>query len=318
MIASLVTGGRGFDREMARLAAEAKLGSVSVSIDGLAAAHDMQRGLSGSFDAAERALGNLAEAGVAVSANSQLNRLSYPDLDGMLDLFLEHGCHSWQVVLTVPMGRAAEKPEWLFQPWELLDLFPRLASLAERAKRGGLRLYPSNNVGYFGPFEEVLGGARSGEPGGHFEGCGAGDLTLGIESDGAIKGCPSLPSAAYVAGNVRESPILGLWERAPLLGLMRESRVSELWGYCRECDYREVCQGGCAWTAHVFFGQRGNNPYCHHRALEMAELGLRERLVKREPAKGQPFDHGRFELVLEPSDSPREDWPRAVKRLAVL
>ena len=308
MRASMVTGGRGLDAERARLAAEAKVDSVSVSIDGIGETHDVQRGLRGSFDAAVAALRNLREAGVPVSANSQLNRLSFPDLDRMLDLFVEHRAHSWQFVLTVPMGRAAERPDWLFQPWELLLLFPRLAALADRGREGGVHLYPSNNVGYFGPYETALGAAPD-NGGGHWAGCRAGDTTLGIESDGTIKGCPSLPTSAYGAGNVRETSILELWSRSRELGFTRESRVDELWGYCKECYYAPVCQGGCAWTAHVFFGRRGNNPYCHHRALEMAERGLRERLVRTHPAPGEPFDHGQFALIEEPSNSPSPAWP---------
>ena len=38
---------------------------------------------------------------------------------------------------------------------------------------------------------------------------------------------------------------------------------------------------------------------CHHRTLELAKLGKRERLVQVERAPGLPFDMGRFELVLE-------------------
>jgi radical SAM protein with 4Fe4S-binding SPASM domain len=34
--------------------------------------------------------------------------------------------------------------------------------------------------------------------------CGAGRATLGIEANGDIKGCPSLPSSDYVGGNVRD------------------------------------------------------------------------------------------------------------------
>jgi hypothetical protein len=49
----------------------------------------------------------------------------------------------------------------------------------------------------------------------------------------------------------------------------------------------------------VFFGKPGNNPYCHHRALEFARQGKRERLVRAEPAIDEPFDHGRFDLIVE-------------------
>jgi hypothetical protein len=50
------------------------------------------------------------------------------------------------------------------------------------------------------------------------------------------------------------------------------------------------------------FGRTGNNPFCHHRALELLGEGKRERLVLETPAEGKPFDHGIFALVTE-------DWP---------
>ena len=302
MIASMVTGGRGFTPERARQAREALIDSISVSVDGLAPTHDLQRGLPGSFDAAVTAMKNLAAAGVAVSANSQINRLSFPDLDALLDIFLDIGAHAWQLALTVPMGRAAERPDWLLQPEDLLVVFPKLAELSERGRRGGLRLFPGNNVGYFGPHEHQLRGRLAEETlGAHWEGCGAGNTTLGIEADGTIKGCPSLPTTAYAGGNVRDRSIRSIWDQTTQLAFTRAPRPAELWGHCSTCYYAEVCQAGCSWTAHVFFGRRGNNPYCHHRSLEMRKRGLRERLVRVEPAPGQPFDHGLFEIVVEPA-----------------
>jgi hypothetical protein len=58
--------------------------------------------------------------------------------------------------------------------------------------------------------------------------------------------------------------------------------------------------------SHVFFGKRGNNPYCHHRVLKLASQGLRERVQLSHKASGKPFDHGLFELIEEPLDAP---WP---------
>jgi hypothetical protein len=49
-------------------------------------------------------------------------------------------------------------------------------------------------------------------------------------------------------------------------------------------------------------GRAGNNPYCHHRVLELAKQGLRERIAQVEKAPGTSFDHGRFELMLESVD----------------
>ncbi|MEM7160672.1 MAG: hypothetical protein AAF799_47990 [Myxococcota bacterium] len=64
-------------------------------------------------------------------------------------------------------------------------------------------------------------------------------------------------------------------------------------------SYADTCRGGCSWTSHSLLGRPGNNPYCIHRAMQQASRGIRERAVKVGAAPGQPFDHGRFELVEE-------------------
>ena len=123
---------------------------------------------------------------------------------------------------------------------------------------------------------------------------------MGIESNGAVKGCPSLQTQAYVGGNLRERSIAEIWEQAPELGFTRSRGVEDLWGGCRECVFAENCLGGCSFTAHSTLGRRGNNPFCWYRADQLRRQGLRERLVQVEEAPGQPFDFGRFELVEEP------------------
>jgi len=52
------------------------------------------------------------------------------------------------------------------------------------------------------------------------------------------------------------------------------------------------------------FGRPGNNPYCHHRVLELAARGLRERVVRVEEPHGRPVDYGKFEIVVEGIDDP--------------
>lgn len=310
MLPTMVTGGRGFTKERAKQAADAKMASISFSIDGIGAVHDAQRGVDGSFDAAVAGMRNVRDAGVPVSANSQINRLSFGDLDAMLDLFLEHDCHGWQIAMTVPMGRAAENADWLLQPEDMLLVFPKIAELAERGKRGGLRLFPGNNVGYFGPHEDLLRGHFTPETeGSYYQGCNAGVSGMGLEADGAVKGCPSLPTTSYTGGNVRTKRVREIWDETAELAFARKPRDEELWGFCKSCYYASVCKAGCSWTAHVFFGKRGNNPYCHHRALYHRDHGQRERLRIVERGSGEPFDHGRWEVEVEPAPNPPAMWP---------
>ena len=55
-------------------------------------------------------------------------------------------------------------------------------------------------------------------------------------------------------------------------------------------------------VAHTLLGRRGNMPYCHHRAEQLAAVGLRERIEPVETAPGTPFDFGLYRLVEEPVD----------------
>jgi radical SAM protein with 4Fe4S-binding SPASM domain len=297
MLALLTTGGRGMTKERAKEAAAAGLQSASVSIDGLPATHDRLRGVAGSHASALEAMRNLREAGVRVSTNTQINRLSMPELPEVLETLIANGGHSWQIQLTVAMGRAVDEPEVLLQPYDLLELFPLLDRLKDRCDQAKVKLWPGNNIGYFGPYESKLRGTM---PLGHMYSCGAGRSTLGIEADGAIKGCPSLPTEAWTGGNIRDNSLKDIWERAAPLRYTRDRTVEDLWGYCRGCYYADECRAGCTWTSFVLFGKAGNNPYCHHRALEFQRENLRERVIKVSDAPGQPFDHGLFDIVVEP------------------
>ncbi len=292
---TMTTGGRQLGPELAVKAKEAGLVAISVSIDGTREVHDHLRNLKGSHAAALAALANGRAAGMDIRANTQINRHNLPDLEALADELWAAGVVGWQVQLTGPMGRAADDVKLLLQPYDMVELMPRLAAIADRMKERGVFVEAANNLGYYGPHEAQL--RRS-----HWKGCHAGRFLMGLEANGDIKGCPSLPSAPYVGGNVREAPMATLWEERAPLRFTRDRDLDELWGLCKSCYYAETCRGGCSWTAHTLLGRRGNMPYCHHRALELKARGVRERIVPAEAAPGVPFDFGRFDLVEEP-------WP---------
>jgi radical SAM protein with 4Fe4S-binding SPASM domain len=307
MVCTMTTGAYRLGPELAHRIAASGISQVSVSVDGLEATHDRLRGRTGSFRWCLAGIRHLQEAGLPVAANTQINRLSAPELPLVYQTLHAAGIVAWQIQLTVPMGRAADEAAILLQPVELLDVFPVLARIAERAAQDGVRLHVGNNVGYFGPYAGLRGGAG---PSGGWSGCQAGLTTLGIEANGTIKGCPSLPTASYSGGSSRDLPIVEIVQRAPELNINRAAGtprgVAGLWGFCAECEHAATCRAGCTWTAHSFFGRPGNNPYCHHRALVQRARGIRERLELVRAAPGVPFDHGAFELVTEPIDAP---WP---------
>lgn len=296
MTALVTTGGRSFTADRARAAKEAGLVSASVSLDGDEATHDRLRALPGAYQAALASMRNLREAGVRVSVNTQINRLSMPHLPAILETLIEMGAHTWQIQLTVAMGRAADEPDVLLQPYDMLELFPMLDRIQDRCRQAKVLLWTGNNVGYFGPYETKLRGTMLR---GHMASCGMARAGLGIESDGTVKGCPSLHTEKWAAGNLREHRLKDIWERSTKMRYTRDRTVDDLWGYCRTCYYAETCMAGCTWTSESLLGRPGNNPLCHHRALEHARMGKRERLVQVSQAPGTPFDQGLFNILVE-------------------
>lgn len=307
----MTTGARNLTEARIAQAVDAGLRTISVSIDGLASTHDLVRGVRGTWEQATHAARLVARTPIQLAVNTQINRLSMPELPEIASLLVALGAKAWQIQLTVAMGRAADRPELLLQPYELLTLFPMLAEIQERTLRpNGIRLFPANNIGYFGKYESLL--RADGESGRHWSGCPAGKWAIGIEANGTLKGCPSLPTDAYAGGALPAGRLRDLLETAPQLRVLRERTKDDLWGFCGSCYYADVCKAGCSWTAHSLLGRPGNNPYCIHRATQLEKRGLRERVERIERAPGQPFDHGRFALIEEPIPASPEPRRRAL------
>ena len=301
---TMQTGGRAFTLERAKSLRDAGLDGLGVSVDGPARVHDKLRGNLGSHHAAMKALENAGAAGFALSANTQINRLTADHLVETARELQKRGVQAWQVQLTGPMGRAADHPEWILEPWRIVEVIDTLAAIQREAVETHVsgvpfNVFANNNIGYFGPHEQTL---RS-RPGGtetHWRGCAAGIYVLGIESDGTVKGCPTLPTASYAGGNVLELSIEEIWKHSEVVRFARDRTTDELWGFCKTCYYADVCRAGCSWTTHTTLGRRGNNPFCYHRVVQLRRKGIRERLVPKERAHNLPYDHGRFEIVEEP------------------
>ena len=308
---TMQTGGRGINPRMAHKLRSAGLSALGVSIDGPEDVHDTLRSKLGSFYYALQALKNAQAEGLPTSVNTQVNRLNYHRLRETLGLLQPTGIRAWRIQLTVPMGRAADRPDWILEPYQIIEVMDTLAEMqleiaqenhdAGRKPQRMLDIQLGNNVGYYGPHEIILR-SRPGKQAAYWQGCQAGRYTIGIESNGTVKGCPSLPTAPYVGGNVRDLSLEDIWRTAPELQFVRTRTTDELWGFCKTCDYADICRAGCSFTTHCTLGRRGNNPFCYHRAATLRRDGRRERLQRVDLAPGTPYDFGRFEIV-------EEDWP---------
>jgi radical SAM protein with 4Fe4S-binding SPASM domain len=295
------TGARGLTRERIAAAHAAGVRAIGVSVDGLRELHDSLRGVAGSHDQAIRAIQDIRDVGIEPGVNTQINARSMHQLPQIFDEIVAAGAKYWQVQLTVAMGNAVDNSAILLQPYQIIDVVDCLAALYHRGRDLGLRLLPGNSIGYFGRHEPHWRSLTSEIE--HWSGCTAGETTLGLEADGTIKGCPSLPKSHFAGGESRSTSI----EQAlrDLAGRTVRKDGNRGRSFCGSCYYWNTCRGGCTWVSHVLEGKRGDNPYCYYRATTLAKRGLRERIVKVAEAPDEPFAVGRFEVRLERADGSR-------------
>lgn len=317
MIVTMQSGGRALTAKRARRFKDAGLKALGISVDGPEAIHDLLRGNKGSHAAALRALDAARAVGLPTASNMQVNRVNADHIRENVEILRDHGVRYWRPQLTVPMGNAADHPDWILEPWRIIDVIDTVAAIQREAienprpwelphPQRSFDVQAGNNVGYYGPHEEMIRSHPGGRPS-YWGGCGAGIAVMSVESDGTIKACPSLPTAPYVGGNVLDTTLQAAWDESPEMRFARDRDGSELWGFCKTCYYADVCHAGCNFTAHSTLGRRGNNPFCYHRASTLKRQGKREVLVQVEPAAGVPYDFGRFEIRVE--DIPPPEAP---------
>ncbi len=273
---NLISNGWSWTSDHARQALDAGMHNVAFSLDGLEDTHDEVRSRSGSFGRVVAAIGSCAERGLPASVVTHINHLNLRSLPALRDLLAELGVASWQLQMGNPVGEMRRHEDLVVDPRDLLWLIPQIAELRESTERPIVLV--GDNIGYYGRYEKAIrdqGGLIS-----FWVGCRAGCHVVGIESDGGVKGCLSLPSRRlgedeFLEGNVRDRPLAEIWNDPSSFAYNRELTEDRLAGFCRVCRYRDICRGGCSWTAHTRSGSRYDNPLCFHRvAIEQGRYDL--------------------------------------------
>ena len=263
---NIISNGWSWTAEHVQKARDACLTNAAFSLDGFEEAHDKVR-RKGSFARVLGAVESCVKGGLPASVVTHINRLNLRDLPAFRELLVEHHVASWQLQLGNPSGTMSEHHELVIEPEELLWLIPQISEMRDDEVEQP-HIYPSDNVGYFGRFEQSIRdkGARIN----FWIGCRAGFQVIGIESNGNVKGCLSLPSARhgkdrFLEGNLREHSMETIWNRPGAFAYNRDFDLDKLAGFCAVCRYRDICRGGCSWTAYSHTRDRYDNPYCFYR-----------------------------------------------------
>ena len=179
----------------------------------------------------------------------------------------QHGVRTWQVQIGVPMGNLAEERAVVVDGADVAALAPRLVALRRSGRPP--HVVAADNVGYYGDIEEELREAGSRVK--FWVGCRAGLEVLGIESQGDVKGCLSLPSGLngrsdFVEGNLRKQRLPEIWNNPDAFAYNRKFRVEDLKGQCEGCEFGEVCRGGCTFASVAHTGHPHDFPHCYCKA----------------------------------------------------
>lgn len=259
-------------REFVQRIKDAGLTTFAISIDGVREQHDALRCQPGSFDRIMKSYDLANEiGGLRLAAVTTITKLVATQLEELYAILVDKGVKLWQLQIVTPQGRMAKDDPILPTPQDLKYVSD---FIVEKSKEGKIRFDPADNVGYYGPWE-LEEGYRSSITG-HvcfWNGCQAGCQVMGIEANGDIKGCLSQPTeSTFIEGNVREESLKDIWLKKGAFAYNREFTFDMLEGYCKVCEYRGLCRGGCTSHAYCKTGSRGNNPDCLHRLIKEGVL----------------------------------------------
>jgi serine-type anaerobic sulfatase-maturating enzyme len=233
---------------------------VGISIDGTRELHDTYRvnkGGRGSFDQVIRGLEVLKAAGVEWNALTTVHAAN-GDRGREVYRFLRDECGASFIQFIPIIERVAEADAEGEVPWSSWRDRPLYVQQGERvtgrsitAEQYGRFLidvfeeWVRRDVGevYVQMFDVALAN-WVGEPPGlcvHSETCG---LALALEHTGDLYSCDHFVEPGYRLGNIRETPMLELVasQQQRQFGLDKRDTLP---AYCRECDVRFACHGGC-------------------------------------------------------------------------
>jgi len=227
--------------------------AVAISLDGaVSETHDSIRGLKGSFDKCISCLELLKESGLSTSVITTLHKKNVKEVTKIRDLLLNEGI-AWQIQMAGPTGRFPK--ELMLSKEEFYSVAMFISSSRNQYSIKELPIMGAHNFGYH---SHILGNIMISPI---WKGCQAGITNIGIQSDGGIKGCLSLPDD-YIEGNIRKRSLTDIWNDPNFVSYNRNFKKDDLKGNCKGCKYGKSCKGGCETVSTSLTGEMHCDPYC--------------------------------------------------------
>lgn len=232
---------------------------VSVSIDGAKKeTHDGIRQVKGSYEKCIKVISNLKKAGINTTVITSVNKLNFQELPELKAMLLNKGV-VWQLQIAIPLGRF--KKELLLSKEEF---YATAIFIASTRKKYSIKELPIIGTHCFGYYSKKIRNVMIFP----WTGCQAGISTIGIQSNGDVKGCLSLPPK-FIEGNIRDNYISDIWRKPGFCSYNRDFEKSDLNNSCVDCKYWKKCRGGCLGVSIGITGKSNGDTYCL-KAIEEA------------------------------------------------
>lgn len=227
--------------------------AVAISVDGATpATHDSIRKVNGSFERCQEALKLLIDTNLPTTVITTVNKKNFKELPEIRSWLLNKGI-AWQLQMAVPIGR--------FQKDFMIskeDFYATAMFIASTRRNYSIKEIPIVGAHCFGYYSKILPNYAI-MP--NWKGCQAGITAIGIQSDGRVKGCLSLPQE-FVQGNVKEKRLSEIWNDPEFCAYTRNFTAENLNGDCKDCKYGKKCKGGCLAASVSLTGNKFSDPYC--------------------------------------------------------
>lgn len=211
---------------------EARMQTISVSIDGLKESHEWQRGVSGCFDKAVYGLQLLADSKAfrCVQATTVVNTRNLHELP-LLRAHLEPlGIDSWKIIATEPIGDAIGQKDLFLSPAQYKQMLDFIIETRKASK-----MEVTYGCSHFLPekYEKTVRGF-------HFH-CGAGTFIASISAKGEILACLDIDDRERtLQGNIYNDNFWDVWENG--FQLFRQPRNLSH-SQCAQCPEKDFCRG---------------------------------------------------------------------------
>ena len=250
---SIVSNGFNLDNNIISNLKKLQPYTIGISLDGACSTtHDTIRGLKGSFNKCIESINALRKENINVTVITTLHKGNIQELPRIREILLNKGI-AWQIQMALPIGRFDKN--FLLSQDEFYSAAMFISSTQNRFSIKEMPVVGAHNFGYH---SKILRNIMLNPL---WKGCPAGISTVGIQSDGGIKGCLSLPDE-YIEDNIRNKGLAEIWNDSDAFSYNRKFLKKDLSGKCTSCKHGKSCKGGCMSVSTSITGKEHCNPYC--------------------------------------------------------